>query len=503
MNPNLADAHPSDALPGFIQWCIDLFSRVPLSIRAKLLLSFLIVILVSSSVNAMLVVRAMDYKRQYDVLISNITTANSINGYIKPAIDTEMWNIVKGETSFTDGRQYQILDEVNAKINMMSDSTDSESGRQLLEVIRRTMKTLRHYVDLLGIQMISSSTYDQNLVALDNIRGVSTLVEEEVQAYMLFEVNRTGKEYEETQANFAYWMGIGIIVLVGVTLVSIVLAWLISESIYIPIKKLHDVTATLTHEDLAVLAIGSHSDEITELGMSFNIMIGKIRLLLDDKIREQENLKKAEMRVLQAQINPHFLYNTLDTIISLVEMNRNSQVLEIVRALSNFFRITLSKGKDWISLREEIEHVRSYLTIQKVRYRDILEYNIEVDDDILDYPILKLTLQPLVENALYHGIKNKRGGGSIRVRGRRVSDGAIQIEVEDTGIGIPPDRLEEITNALKTSVYDDQIGEHGYGIYNVGKRLKLGYGAALGITIQSEYQHGTRITLLLPYNQPD
>ena len=153
--------------------------------------------------------------------------------------------------------------------------------------------------------------------------------------------------------------------------------------------------------------------------MSFNIMIGRIRQLLDSKVKEQETLKKAELKALQAQINPHFLYNTLDTIVWMAQANKTDQVIDIVQALSNFFRIALSKGQDWITIDQEIEHIRCYLTIQKLRYHDILDYQIEVDEDILSGTILKLTLQPLVENALYHGIKNKRSGGMIIVRARR------------------------------------------------------------------------------------
>ena len=133
------------------------------------------------------------------------------------------------------------------------------------------------------------------------------------------------------------------------------------------------MTTTITKNDLQALMTSDNVDEITELGMSFNIMIGKIRELLDSKIKEQENLKKAELRALQAQINPHFLYNTLDTIIWMAEAKKTDQVIEIVSALSSFFRISLSKGRDWITIGEEIERTRSYLTIQKMRYRDILD----------------------------------------------------------------------------------------------------------------------------------
>lgn len=477
----------------------QLISAIHLSIRAKLLVAFFIVIIMMGSINILLVVRALDYKHQYDALINNITTANNITGSIKPDIDTALWNVVKGKVSFNMGKQYQILAAVNDKIAAMNANTDSNEGRMKLEVIHRTMGTLANYVNLLGDQMKSGSKYDDNVKALDNIRGISSLVQESFQDYMLFEVNRTGIKYNETQASFMQWLFTSIAILAGVVLFSIITAFTISESIYIPIKKLHDVTSTITHQDLVVLASGSHADEITELGLSFNIMISKIRALLDETIKKQDDLKKAEMRVLQAQINPHFLYNTLDTIIWLAETNRNDQVVDMVRALSNFFRVTLSKGREWICIGDELEHVHSYLTILKVRYRDILDYQIDVDEDVLVGTILKLSLQPLVENALYHGIKNKRGGGTIVVRGRRVGDDLVLFEIEDNGIGVPPEKLEELRRGLANGVNANEIGENGYGIYNVNNRIQLFYGGSYGLTIESEYQKGTKVTVRLPY----
>ena len=144
------------------------------------------------------------------------------------------------------------------------------------------------------------------------------------------------------------------------------------------------MTTTITRNDLQALVTHDNVDEITELGMSFNIMVGRIRELLDAKVKEQENLKKAELRALQAQINPHFLYNTLDTIIWMTESKKTGEVIEIVRALSSFFRLSLSKGRDWITIGEEVERTRSYLIIQKMRYRDILDYRIEMDEDVAD-----------------------------------------------------------------------------------------------------------------------
>jgi two-component system sensor histidine kinase YesM len=288
------------------------------------------------------------------------------------------------------------------------------------------------------------------------------------------------------------------ILLPGVVGFSFLAAWIISASIYVPIKKLHDVTTTITGEDLQALVTTNNVDEITELGISFNLMIAQIRDLLNAKMLEQENLKKAELRTLQAQINPHFLYNTLDTIVWMAESNKPDQVIEIVHALSSFFRIALSKGKDWISLRQELEHVQSYLTIQKKRYRDILDYKVEVDESLLDSTILKLTLQPLVENALYHGIKTKRTGGEIIISARRGEQGRVVLEVRDDGVGFTPYKLAQIREMLSGEKDEIKMKEGGFGLENVNKRIKLYYGTQYGISIDSHYRGGTEVTITIP-----
>ena len=264
------------------------------------------------------------------------------------------------------------------------------------------MNTLTRYVDKMGEQIARGSTVAENEAVLENIRGVSSVVEAVVQDYVLFEVNQADQQYRVMSQGFTQWEIFYLVLLITAIGFSIISAWAISRSIYTPIKRLHDVTTTITKNDLQALVNRDNVDEITELGMSFNIMIGRIRELLDAKMKEQEDLKKAELRALQAQINPHFLYNTLDTIIWMAESQKTDQVVEIVSALSSFFRISLSKGRDWITIGEEIDRIKSYLTIQSMRYSDIMDFKIEADEDVLNNTILKLILQPLVENALYH-----------------------------------------------------------------------------------------------------
>ncbi|MBN1583104.1 MAG: sensor histidine kinase [Anaerolineae bacterium] len=480
---------------------IAYFTDINLTIRAKILLSLSMVIFLMVAVNAIMILNVLQFNRQYDAIITNITTANSINGFIKPAIDTEMWNIVAGKTEFNDGKQYAIIDQANAQIASMMANATSDKSRIKLEVVRRTMDTLIGYVDKMGEQIEQGSRVAENELVLENIRGVSDVVEASIQDYMLVEVNQADEQYQQSKIRFKRLMIAYLILLPGAIGFSVLAAWLISASIYLPIKKLHDVTTTIAENDLRALVTSENANEITELGISFNIMIGRIRELLDSQVKEQENLQKAELKALQAQINPHFLYNTLDTIVWMAETNKTDQVIEIVRALSRFFRIALSKGKDWIPIQEEIEHVRNYLYIQKIRYRDILDYEIDVDDNILDGTILKLTLQPLAENALYHGIKNKRNGGTIRVRARRKDHNQVLLEVQDDGIGCTPYKLAQIQERLDDKSYEILHEDEGFGLANVNKRIKLYYGSQYGLAIESQYQEGTRVTITIPLEE--
>jgi two-component system sensor histidine kinase YesM len=441
--------------------------------------------------------QVMSYSRQYDAIITNITTANSISGSIKPEIDTEMWKIVSGKVKFVDGRQYQILNSARAEVLWMMENTDSQRARVKLDLVLRTLQSLEEYVDQMGREIAHDSTAAENEAVLENIRFATSVMEEVVQDYVLYEVHRTEGQYQLMRESYVRWQIISLILIFSAVAFSVVAAWTLSRSIYTPIKKLHDVTTTITRNDLEALMTSDNVDEITELGMSFNIMIGKIKELLDSKISEQENLKKAELRALQAQINPHFLYNTLDTIIWMAESKETDQVVKIVSALSSFFRISLSKGMDWITIGEEVERIKSYLTIQKMRYRDILDFKIEVDENVTENTILKLLLQPLVENALYHGIKNKRQKGTISLRVKRKSEDEVLLEVEDDGIGFTPQKLAQLRAELNDDSGNMKL-ESGFGIGNVNKRIRLYYGKPYGLSIESSYSTGTCVTLVIP-----
>lgn len=205
-------------------------------------------------------------------------------------------------------------------------------------------------------------------------------------------------------------------------------------------------------------------------------------------------MRRADLRLLQEQINPHFLYNTLDTIVWLIEGNDSDKAVNMVMSLSEFFRLVLSKGREYITIQEEEMHIKSYLEIQQVRYRDIMDYEIHIAPEIYQYRILKLTLQPLVENSLYHGIKYKRAKGNITVTGE-MSEGTIHFKVEDDGVGM---EQEELDNLRKEIVKPCQDTGKGFGLANVNERIRMNFGAEYGMTIDSEQGRGTCVEIVIP-----
>jgi len=467
------------------------FSFNNLSIRGKIVISFIVIILLIATLNILLMVTSLSYNEQYDQIVENITMANSINGQFKVSVDSEMWNIVAGKINFEEGKQYKFINKAIVDINTIKGNVKSNDNMIRLEVVLRTIETLSGYVDVMKKQIKEKKKVDENMEVLENIRNITLLIEEDIQEFILYELKESEKLNNEIQESFQSWVVTNIIVLCLVVLFSILAIWIISGSISHPIKELCKSTKLISEGNFDVRVESVASNELDILGKSFNMMAVKVKELIDSNIREQENMKKSELKALQAQINPHFLYNTLDTILWMADSGKREQVKEIVKALSSFFRISLSKGKDFITIKEEIEHISSYLTIQKIRYRNILNYKIIIDERIYRYKILNLTLQPLVENALYHGIKNRRAGGFIEVRGYEKNNEVI-FEIMDNGVGMTPEKYSMIIEELNDNG-SPKIKESGFGLNNVHKRIKLYYGKDYGISIDSNYKVGTNV----------
>ncbi len=274
---------------------------------------------------------------------------------------------------------------------------------------------------------------------------------------------------------------------------------MISSGITKPVRKLQDIMKSVEYGEFHLAGDIKGTDEIRELAREYDIMVSRIRELVDENVREQELKRKSDLKALQAQINPHFLYNTLDSIIWMGEMGQNREVVQMTSALSKLFRISISKGREIITINEEIAHVQSYLTIQEMRYRDKFRYMLDIEPELHDMQILKITLQPLVENAIYHGIKEVDHQGFISITGRRQNEEII-MEVTDNGLGMTSGQLEE----LKTGIFADsaekqKLSRQGMGVRNVHERIRLYFGDEYGLKITSSYGKGTTISVRIPF----
>lgn len=262
-----------------------------------------------------------------------------------------------------------------------------------------------------------------------------------------------------------------------------------------PLKKLERHMARVTIENMNEQVNITTDDEIGHLAGNFNSMLERIENLKEQVVEEQEDKRRYELQALQVQINPHFLYNTLDSIIWMAE-TQDSNIVAMTEALAKLFRISLNKGNEEILLKKEIEHVKNYLIIQSMRYADKFTFEICVEPEVEKCRIIKLILQPIVENCIYHGIKKKRGSGHIRIRAFREECNLI-IKVEDDGCGISQEMCRKM---LSYEVEPENISGSGIGVKNVNERIQLRFGKEYGLSYQSEEGKGTTVTYLLPYS---
>lgn len=290
----------------------------------------------------------------------------------------------------------------------------------------------------------------------------------------------------------------GLIGVVCLAILIILVNQSVSSQIARPVEQLQKSVEKLENGDLdAEIAIGG-SYEIQRLGRTVQSMAQEMKKLMADVVKEQESKHKSELDALQHQINPHFLYNTLSSIVWMIEKGRAEESVNMIGALSRLFRISLSKGRTIIRVGDELEHAKSYLTIQKVRYKNKFTVTFDTDPEVLELSTVKLIIQPLLENAIYHGMEFMDGDGEITVRSQ-IRDGQLYIAVQDNGDGMPPDLCAKLLdpNAKVTQGKSGSRGS-GLGMRNVHERIRLAFGAEYGLSIRSKLGWGTVVEAHLP-----
>jgi len=416
----------------------------------------------------------------------NISDASGFNQNFKTEVDLKMYLYVSGSNKDVPWEDVASARTLAAKL---LESTTNNDSRKAMNNVLTLCDNLSEYMT----RIRETEQYDERMVQLEtNIYGITQLIEDHFYSYLYHEAGEMAKN----QTQLDYWMTgeIAFVVLVLLIVTPIVLrrALRLSKSITDPIIAMNSRVEEIGGGDLtAHTPVQTDDSSLALLSKGIEDMVERLNVQIELNKQEQIHLKDIELALIQAQINPHFLYNTLDAIVWLIEIGRNDQAEEMVTSLSSYFRSFLSDGRDIVTIAEEQNHIRSYLEIQQVRYRDIMEYDICIAPAIEKYKLPKMTLQPLIENAIYHGLKPKRGKGKITVNGRSEGD-QIVLEVKDTGVGMSEYQLD----ALRKRVMDED--STSFGLVSAYKRLKLLYGDECSLDISSKPGEGTQIEIRIP-----
>ncbi|MBO4243371.1 MAG: sensor histidine kinase [Clostridiales bacterium] len=439
-------------------------------------------------VGILLIIFAMILTRNimYESVSGNIVKASGFNQNFKDDIDLQMYLYVSGSN---DELPWDDVSSAKALAEELLKNTTNPDSRKAMNNVLTLCDNLSTYMT----KIEQTRSYDERMKQLEtNIYGITSLIEDYIYSYLYYEAG----EMARIQRQLDFWMTIemAFIVLVMVIITPTVLrrAVRLSRSITDPIVEMNTRVEEIGGGDLtAHTPVETDDVSLSLLSTGIEDMADKLNKQIELNRQEQIKLRDIELSLIQAQINPHFLYNTLDAIVWLIEIGKNDQAEQMVTSLSSYFRSFLSDGRDIVTIGEEKEHIKSYLEIQQVRYRDIMEYEINIDPDIEQNKLPKMTLQPLVENAIYHGLKPKRGKGKIIVTGKAV-DNSIILKVSDTGLGMSEEELLD----LKARVLNEDTTS--FGLTSAYKRLKLLYGDECSFDIESTPGESTSIKMSIP-----
>lgn len=422
----------------------------------------------------------------YASVSGNIVKVSGFNQKFKQEIDEQMYFYVTGYSSEIP---WEDVESARALAEDLLKNTSNTDGRKAMTSVLSLCDKLNGYMH----DIENESSYDERMDQLKkNIYITTDLIEDYMYSYLYYEAG----EMASIQKQIDFWLTIEVVfvVLVMAIVVPIVLrrAFSLSKSITDPIVAMNSRVEEIGSGDLSPhTPVETDDTSMALLSSGIEDMAARLDKQIELNRQEQIKLRDIELSLIQAQINPHFLYNTLDAIVWLIEIGKNEQAEQMVTSLSSYFRSFLSDGKDIVTVAEEKQHIQSYLEIQQVRYRDIMEYEIDIDPSIQNTKLPKMTLQPLVENAIYHGLKPKRGKGKITVTGTREGD-KILLRVTDTGLGMNEEELESLRSRI--SMEDST----SFGLTSSYKRLKILYGDDCKFVIDSKSQEGTSISIEIP-----
>lgn len=433
------------------------------------------------------------YALQYNAILNNVSTASDFNQNFKDDVDLKMYYYVI-DSQYSEGLPVEEVQSAEIIARKLIDTTtEKDSLRAISSVLN-----LCHNLEDKMLQIADTKGYESREDQLEqNIYVLTDLIQKYMYTYLYYEAVHLNALQTTMIENMIVFMGITMVLSLVLLYFLLTYSRKLSRRIVDPIDEICERLEAIGKGSLLVCEpIQADVEEVQLLSDGIENMVGRLKRQIEKNTEQEKQRRRTELALLQAQISPHFLYNTLDTIIWLIESQKIAAAVTMVCSLSNFFRFSLSRGQNIITLAEEEQHIQSYLEIQQARYRDLMEYEIHIPNQLKNFILPKLTLQPLVENALYHGIKVKRRKGLILVTGRAQNERLI-LEVVDDGSGMTEERL----NAVRASLADDK--SEGFGLRTVHQRVQILFGAEYGLTVESTPDVGTKIIVTIPMQTTD
>ena len=439
------------------------------------------------------------YSSRTQAMIRRMDAAARMKPVLESTISENLFSVAAGRVTFEKSGVEKLIAETDETLDLLLGETQ-DGGQMQLTIARRTMDTLEQYAYKVRDGMAAGSPIVEIEGIVDEVRDVGRLVADMLDAFTMEEISNATESSRRLRTIVMIAAAAEVLLLLFAFIRTRNETRKLTDSIHAAIYSLEATVRRIAEGQFGDRVRGMKVEELRELGEQINQMADRLETLIEQVRQKQDHLARAELRTLQAQINPHFLYNTLDTIVWQAESGKGDEVVRLTRNLSDFFRISLSSGADWIPVSQELKHVSAYLSIQKTRYRDIMDYEVDQPEGLEEIYMLKLLLQPLVENALYHGIKNKRGGGKISVR-VTLENRTMTFCVSDTGKGMTPEQLKELEESLQAEIPASQAtpepGHSGFGMRNVDMRIRLYYKKQTGLLIQSGPE-GTAVSFSIP-----
>lgn len=402
--------------------------------------------------------------------IVNMQDISSISGAIRLAIPIQVFRTALDQSLFTESTSAYLVNSRNEIIC----SSSNISGNLPTDLSR--------FIQSPGVEQNDDGWVTERISGEDFLLGLQSIKNTDWRLLLAVPYKDIRMYSDRTRIQM-------LLILIIVAPLTLPLSFIVSASATNRIRKLITQMGKVVYGDFNISILPANNDEIGQLTKNFNYMLTKMSMLIDERFNMGREMKNLELKALQAQINPHFLYNTLDLIDWISVKNNSPEASRLVKAMSKFYKLSLSNGMDIVTIRNEIEHVKTYVQIQNMRFEDKIQLLIDIPEKMYTYSIPKIILQPLVENSILHGILERDGeSGIIRISGI-ISDGNILIRIHDDGAGMSEEMLSDIPAGVISSE------AHGYGVRNIDERLKLYYGSEYGLTYSSRVGAGTTVEI--------